>query len=125
MKILDLPELKNIETMQRKNIIRFLSAIIDKAPNDAARLRLNLAIRKGRTVKLLIKWLQICDKYQNYETVEHNGTEIGDVISYVAQKKIYSCIQLSKKTGDVVAISSNQAIVTNGPKLERISLETE
>lgn len=126
MKILELPELANIETMKRKDIVSILNEITACTLSEASFMRLNLAIRKGRTVKTLIKWLGYVDSYAEYPLTEYNDTEIGDRIGFVVTKSMSSGgYRMTQKYGEVVAICGKQAIVTNGPNLRRITLETE
>ena len=44
MKILELPQFENIERMTRKEIVALVKPLIEKAPNRAQELRLNLAL---------------------------------------------------------------------------------
>lgn len=131
MKILELPQFENIERMSRKEIVALVKPLIEKAPNRAHELRLNLAIRSGRTVKSLVKMLGRVDtlaKYDvsEYDVSEYDGTEIGDKVQYVDTRQSgRGCYTMTSKTGTVWAISGKSAIVTHGSGLATLSLEKE
>ncbi len=126
MKILELPQLENIERMTRKEIVTLVSPLVESAPNEAAKLRLNLAIRSGRTVKSLIKMLGRVDYCDKYPESKYDDTEIGDRIAYVDTRQSgRGCFTMSRKEGTVWAIKGSDALVTCGANLKRVSLEKE
>lgn len=126
MKILELPQFENIERMSRKEIVALVKPLIEKAPNRAHELRLNLAIRSGRTVKSLVKMLGRVDTLAKYDVSEYDGTEIGDKVQYVDTRQSgRGCYTMTSKTGTVWAISGKSAIVTHGSGLATLSLEKE
>ena len=126
MKILELPQFENIERMSRKVIVALVKPLIEKAPNRAHELRLNLAIRSGRTVKSLVKMLGRVDTLAKYDVSEYDGTEIGDKVQYVDTRQSgRGCYTMTSKTGTVWAISGKSAIVTHGSGLATLSLEKE
>lgn len=126
MKILELPQFENIERMTRKEIVALVKPLIEKAPNRAQELRLNLALRSGRTVKSLIKMLSRVGTLAHYDVCEYDGTGIGDKIQYVDTRQSgRGCYTVTSKVGTVWAISGKSAIVTCGANLTRVSLEKE
>ena len=126
MKILELPQFENIERMSRKEIVALVKPLIEIAPNRAHELRLNLAIRSGRTVKSLVKMLGRVDTLAKYDVSEYDGTEIGDKVQYVDTRQSgRGCYTMTSKTGTVWAISGKSAIVTHGSGLATLSLEKE
>lgn len=117
-----LSELVN-ETMARKEIVNVVNTQYI-APNEATKSRLAIAFQKGRNVKSLLKQLERVEAYEKYETTSFDGSTIGDTISFVETRRSgSSCFSMTQKQGTIWALSGNTAIVTNGSKLKRVSLE--
>lgn len=124
MKILELPQLENIDSMKRKDIV---SAIRENytAPNQASNTRLEIALSKGRKVSSLVEWLERADKFSTYETQELNGVKLGDELGYVETKRTSCGYSMTQKYGRVFAIHGNKAMLCIRGGLRSVSLEKE
>ena len=117
-----LSELVN-NTMTRKEIVNVVNTQYT-ARNEATKSRLTIAFQKGRQVKSLLKQLERVEAYEKYEITQVGGSEIGDTISFTQTRFLSGgCVSVSKKQGTIWAFSGNHAIVVDGPKLKRVSLE--
>lgn len=123
-KVLDLPELSEIDNMKRKDIV---SVIRNNyvAPNQATNTRLEIAFSKGRKVESLIKWLERVDKFVDYPTEECNGAKVGGEIGFVETKRTRDGYSMTQKYGKVFGINGESAMVTNGGNLQRVSLKQQ
>lgn len=124
MKILELPQLENVDSMKRKDIV---SAVRNHyiAPNQASNTRLELALEKGRNVPKLIEWLERCDKFSEYDTQESNGVKLGDELGYVETKRTSGGYNMAQKYGRVFVIKGNTAMLCAHGGLKRIRLEKD
>ena len=124
MKILELPQLENIDSMKRKDIV---SAIREHyvAPNQAANTRLEIAINRGRKVASLVEWLERADKFSECDTQESNGVKLGDELGYVETKRTSGGYSMTQKYGRVFAIHGNKAMLCINGGLRSVSLEKE
>ena len=124
MKILELPQLENIDSMKRKDII---SAIRDHyvAPNQAANTRLEIAINRGRKVASLVEWLERADKFSDYDIQEFNDVKLGDELGYVVTKRTSCGYSMTQKYGRVFAIHGHKAMLCIRGGLRSVSLEKE
>lgn len=124
MKILELTQLENIDSMKRKDIV---SAIRNHyvAPNQASNTRLELALVKGRNVPKLIEWLERCDKFSEYDTQESNGVKLGDELGYVVTKRTSGGYNMTQKYGRVFVIKDSKAMLCINGGLRSVSLEKE
>lgn len=125
MKILELPQLENIDSMKRRDITMILSHVVEKLPSDACRTRLELALAKGRNVPKLIEWLERCDKFSEYDTQESNGVKLGDELGYVETKRTSDGYNMTQKYGRVFVIKDSKAMLCINGGLRSVSLETE
>ncbi len=125
MKILELPQLENIDSMKRRDITMILSHVVEKLPSDACRTRLEIALAKGRNVPKLIEWLERCDKFSEYDTQESNGVKLGDELGYVETKRTRGGYSMTQKYGRVFVIKGNVAMLCVRKGLKRIQLEKE
>lgn len=122
MKVLNLPELSNIETMKRRDIV---AVINDKyvAPNEASKSRLELVLKKGRTVKLLIKYLGYFDKFTHLDKSSNDKYSIGEQYPFVRTRRSGSSYHFSQHYGEVFAISDKSAIIVFNGELMKMDEE--
>lgn len=123
MKFLALPELTNMESMKRKDIITVVSSL---TLNEVLSARLQVVLDKGRNVKQLMNLLRKMDSLLKYTDMQTpNGHRIGDEVGYVETNSCRGGWSMSQKYGRIVAISGTSALVWDRGDTHLVDLRSE
>lgn len=104
MKLLDLPEFKNIDQMQRKDIIKVINSLNFDGANKR---RVEFILLKGRTAKQLVKLLSLFDRYSHYNQLSCGEDSVGDEAGFITKSYIGMSVKFSQKYGRIFAISDS------------------
>lgn len=121
MDILDMPQLADFDTMKRKDIVKIIGECYT-SPNDATAMRLEIALKKGRKVDSLKRWLRKVDQYAKWDKTEYGGTKIGDKFGFVKSRYSRGGYHFSQHYGEVFAFGDNSAVVCDHGELTRFNL---
>lgn len=114
MKVLSIKALSNIKEMKRRDIVKVIADIYIP-PNYASKIRLELALKKGRNVKTLIKYLGFVDRYSHSDKTSNDKYAIGEKYPFVTCRGGRNGYNFSQRYGEVWAISGKAtAIIYNG-----------